>query len=459
MVVPNSTKRFNDNCPPLNLAHIASYLRLKHPEVEVRLLDGMISDVYPLIEKYKPDVLGLTAVTPQAPEAYRLADWIRENRYAKLVVMGGVHASVLPMEALEHVDVVVRGFGELAFCSIIEAFGNGKEIPKVIQGTLPERLDDLPSPDFKLVNLRNYLQHGPPFPGLDYPIMSLVTARGCPFRCPFCHNSSRTYKVSYFSAERVVSEILYVHNRFGVTSFFFNDDEFLFNVKRLKELAVLFKKHGIDKWIKWGCQARVKTLTVPVLKLAKRMGCKIISPGFESGNPRSLKYLKCGTTTLEDNARAIRLAKEVGIMLGGSFIYGLPDETLAEMKMTFQWILDHEGLVTIGTNTLIPYPGTEVWELCMKLGLLPEKVDYERLVPTYLPHKTYIVNRVVPPKAFIQFMITTSRMGRIITYARFKGLRGFLSWCRKPVWWWAWLKHPRMMIKILVACASKTAVH
>lgn len=449
LCVPNTKLKFNDACAPLNLGYIASYLRKHAPDVEVKIFDGMTNqNVKELLLGFRPDVVGVTAVTPQAPSAYALLDWVRTTLgYYVYTVIGGVHASALPDEASQHADTVVIGEGELAFKNIVINFSNGERSAKVFQGVPLDDLDEIPSPAFELIDMTEYLKHGPPFPGLNGKIMSMVTSRGCPFKCVFCHNSSRTSKVRYFSALRIVEEILYFKAKYGIDCVFFNDDEFLINRKRLEELAVLFKKFGVDKWLKWGCQVRVNTLSVDLLKLAKSMGCVVISPGFESCNQRVLDYLKCSTTKVEANERALKIAKETGVIIGGSFIFGSPSETLAEMKENFAWFVKHRDLKFIGINTLIPYPGTQVFCEAQIAGLLPAKVDYEQLIPTSVPSQTYVVNREVSFKRYDRFVVGAQRVAWLLTQLRLG--KGFWGLARFKTWWWVWLHHPKLMMSEL----------
>lgn len=455
LIVPESNLRFNDACAPLNLGYLASYLRKKIPAIEVKIFDGVAcKGIKEEVLNWHPAVVGITATTPQAPAAYELADFLKQN-CSCFTVIGGVHATAMPQEAAEHFDCVVTGEGEQALVDIIQKLHHNEPIDKIIDGQYVENLDDIPSPAFDLIDMRGYIEHGPPFPGLKAPIMSMVTSRGCPFRCPFCHNSFRNYPPRWFSAQRIVDEILFFINEYGINSVFFNDDEFIVNKKRLKEVAALFEKHGINKRIIWGCQARVNSIDTDTLRLVKSMGCVVISPGFESGNPRTLEFLKCGTTTVADNERALRLAQEEGITMGGSFIFGTPGETLDEMKKSFKWFEEHDNLKFIGVNTVIPYPKTKIWEMCKEQGLLPKDMNYRKLIPTSTPKETYIVNNSVDPDEYNAFIVDIQRIAWILTQTRLDhSLSSFLKLAHVKTWWWMWLKHPKRMWGI----ALKTAL-
>ncbi len=452
LVVPETPMKLSDVCAPLNLGYIASYLRKNIPKVNVKIFDGVGGQNVQLeLSRFQPEIVGITATTPQAPDAYILADKLKREHPEILVVIGGVHASSLPQEASQHCDCVVTNEGEKAMVDIVHKRLTGQPIPRVIEGEPIDNLDEIPSAAFDLIDMREYLRHGPQFPNLKEPIMSMVSSRGCPFRCPFCWNSGRRSRVRYFSAQRILDEILFFRKEYGINSVFFNDDEFLINKKRLAELASLFKFHGVDKWLVWGCQTRVNSVDKQTLQLAKSIGCVVVFCGFESPVPRMLKYLKCGNTTVEANLRALRIADEVGLTMGGSFIFGVPTMTLSEMKETMKWWEKTKALKYFGLNTLIPYPGTEVWRYCQSHKLLPEKVDYRRLVPTTSPEQTYIVNRAIPENFYSHLAKDFSRTAWLISQTRLRpGFKEFMKLSKFETWWWMWLVHPDKMLRLML---------
>jgi len=452
LVVPTKKLRAKEaTCVPFGIAYIAGCLKKEIPSCEVVIIDATIGhNVNRRLFAFQPDIVGVTASTSQILGAYSLGDMLSDNRPDILTVIGGVHASALPSEALQHFDCVVVGEGELVFVEIVKAFINGKRCRGIMQGEQVEDLNTLPLIDYDSLDVKEYIKRGVDLPLLSNPCMDLVTSRGCPYRCVFCHNSQSTTKTRYVNAERIAHEILMLHNKFGITTFYFGDDEFLVNTRRLKELNILFYKYRITDWIKWGCQARSQTCTIETLTLAKDAGCKLISIGLESGCERILQYLKCGTTTLADHERALENCYKVGIIAGGNFIYGVFDQTLEEMKESFNWIKKQKHIFFASSGVLIPYPATEVWRRSQELKLLPENVDYSRLILTYFVKDTYNMNQIVPLNVFAKFMIHTARMSRIYGKRNhLKSLRKFISvMYKKPVFYWAWIFHPHQMIKI-----------
>ena len=454
LVVPSTSLKLASDCsPPLGLAYLASYVRAKVADVEVKIIDGVAGQVPDWeISHFKPDLVGITATTPLAKDAYLLADNAPKIMPNVTVVLGGPHVSVMSKEALEHCDYVVVGEGEQAFADIIkEVMTKGKpKKPQIVQGAPVENLDVVPSPAYDLLNMEFYLSRRFLEPLMMAPVLGLVTSRGCPFRCAFCYNFGRSSKVRYFSAKRVVEDLLFLHQKYGVSNFFFQDDEFLINFERLKELASLFKAYSIDKWIRWGCQARVTTLNKELLSLVETMGCVLIVPGMESYNPRILKYLKSGSVKQSDLAQAVKLFEHSKVTLFGNFVVGTPTETLKEMWESVKFFVCSPSLSSMIVNVLTPYPGTKVWSDCQNAGLLPAKVDYSKLVPT---REGGFNVSTVKPKDFNRYLKHVDRITWLFRTVRCKPSLGrFFGLWRAKTWWWMWLVYPKFMFTLLKQC-------
>src|SRR4030042_176686 len=158
LAVPDCPTKFGDIGPPLNLAILASYVRQQLPEWEVKIYDGTLKDVkvYDKIMAYQPDVVGVTATSPQVNSAYKLMDTLRKVKPQILTVIGGCHVSALPEEAATHADCTVVGEGEHALIEILKLKQCKLPIPKIIEGRPFENLDDLPLPAYDLLDMSTY---------------------------------------------------------------------------------------------------------------------------------------------------------------------------------------------------------------------------------------------------------------------------------------------------------------
>jgi radical SAM superfamily enzyme YgiQ (UPF0313 family) len=340
-----------------------------------------------MLEDWKPDLVGITATTPLVYNAYKIGDFCHSQGF--FTVMGGMHVSALPEEAKAHADCVVIGEGENALLEIMRK-RIVKEMPsQVVHGNYIKDLDSIPMPAWNLMNMEFYIRN-PDNPSKHFRFFHgrrtthLLTSRGCPRKCVFCHNSGSELPVRYHSAERVIKEIQYVASHYGVDAILFTDDEFVVNKNRLWQIMALMRKEGLHKEIVWACQARSDSLNDPdcvdLLREMKATGCKAIMVGYESGSPRVLSFLKCGTVAVEDHVNATENIKKAGLFVYGNFMIGTIGETEEDITQTVK-LVNRLNLDDCGLAITTPYPNTALWKTCVQKHLLPDPIDYEALVP------------------------------------------------------------------------------
>lgn len=362
--------------PPMNLGYIASYL--EKYGVEVCIIDELAGqDVEEGLKAFRPEIAGITATTPLVPDAYRVARMAKE--LGILTVMGGVHASVLPEEALQYVDIVVQGEGERAMFDIIK---NGIKSGIVSRPYIKD-LDEIPPPAWHLMDMEFYLYTKDRLPGTHLRFVppktrtaSILTIRGCPYACVFCHNSWRGLPVRFHSPQRVISEIRQLIEIYHIRALFFMDDNLFANKERLQKICELMRQNKFE--IIWGCQARVDSINLETLKAVKEAGCQQVNFGFESGSQRILDILKNRIVTIEDNKRAIKLCKEADLKIFATFMIGNPTETIEDVITTQQFILDNK-IDEVGILFTTPYPGTKLWQWCEEHNLIPRAIDWSKL--------------------------------------------------------------------------------
>lgn len=358
---------------PLNLGFIASYLEKNN--IEVVIIDELAGqNVRSEIEKFVPDIVGVTATTPFITDAYRVTDLCR--KMGILTVLGGVHASVLPEEALKHADIVVKGEGEAAMLDIVK--GNIKS--GIVSRPYIKDIDDIPLPARHLMQMDFYLQARDRLPNAYFfqfipphtKTASIFTSRGCPYSCTFCHNSWRGVPWRFNSPKRVVLEIEQLIKEYGAEALFFIEDNFFANRLRVKEICNLLEEKGIK--IIWAANSRVDNIDLEILQIAKEAGCREIVFGFESGSQRILNVLN-KKTTVEQNKRAIELCNEAGLIPAGSVMIGSPTETVEEVRAT-QEFLKEANVKNVGVSITTPFPGTELWNWCEKRKLISPSLKW-----------------------------------------------------------------------------------
>jgi magnesium-protoporphyrin IX monomethyl ester (oxidative) cyclase len=390
---------------PLHLGFIASYLEKNG--IEVRIIDELAGEnVEDEINKYRPDIVGITATTPLAPDAYRIADMCR--RMGMLTVMGGIHASVLPEEALQHVDIVVKGEGEVAMLDIVR---NGIR-SGIVSCPYIKNLDEVPLPARHLMKMDFYLcsrdrmeSFLTPFVPPHTKSASILTSRGCPYACIFCHNTWRDAPYRFNSAERVISEIEQLIEVYGIEALFFIEDNLFVNKPRLREIAELMKKNRLN--IIWGGNARVDNVDLETLQLAKEAGCRQVTFGFESGSQRILDVLNKGIT-VEQSRKAIKLCRKAGLIVNGTFMIGNPTETTEDIRATQDFIRDHD-IAKVGILITTPYPGTELWKWCESHNLIPQSFNWADFAYTKVAIPAC---DTMPPEEIDRQFHETRRIGR-----------------------------------------------
>lgn len=387
LVNPGRGKNFKNFAvsEPLNLGYIASYL--EQNKIKVKIIDELAGEnVRQEIISYGPDIVGITGTTVLAPDAYRIANMCKEMGI--LTVMGGVHATVIPEEALIYCDVVVTGEGEVAMLDIIrEGIKSGNITRPNIQN-----LDEIPPPARHLFNMDFYMDTkdrlGDVVPHLCFvpprtKFASVITSRGCPYRCIFCHNSWRQIPVRFHSAGRVISELEHLVEVYGIEAVFFMDDNFLANKPRLEKICRMMKERKLD--IIWGCAATSNDINLPICQMIKDVGCRELCFGWESGSQRILDILG-KKTTVTQNKKAIKICKEAGLLATGSFIVGSPTETIEDVRATIRFIEENVSDIDMyGVNIATPYPGTKLWQWCNEQGLIPESFDWSDFNMTDVP--------------------------------------------------------------------------
>jgi len=317
--------------PLLGPIYLGTILKARGHQVEIYHEDTAIPDYANL----EADVIGISILTSTAKRGYQIAGYFPKEK----VIMGGVHASLVPEEALNFARQVVVGEAEEVICDVVE----GKLPQRIVQGVPVKDLDSLAYPDFSLIKGINRSKMMTP----------ISTSRGCPFDCSFCSVTKmfgREYR--FRSPENVVGELLAQDRKF----FFFCDDNFTANPQRSRKLLQMMLEH---KKRKWACQVRCDvTRDKELLSLMSKAGCEVVCVGFESVNEKTLKaYDK--KQTLEEIINAIRAFHKRRIKIHGMFVLGSEEDSNKTVWDTVKFALK-EKIDTIQMMILTPFPGTKV---------------------------------------------------------------------------------------------------
>jgi len=384
--------KYTLSAPSLGLAYLASYLRQN--QIESHILDARgrglsLKEISDFICEYKPSIVGLTSTTPVFGNAIQIAKQVKDILPEVQLVMGGPHITGQGSQILEKwdfIDILAIGEGEQTLLEIAQ----GKDI-RSIQGIVyrcdgelaanPPRasiadLDSLPFPARDFYDLKNYTN--PLHEIYGKPFTTVISSRGCPFRCTFC-SSQNTFgrNVRYRSVENVMEEIDFLIDRYKIRGLAFYDDTFTLSEERVVEMCSELEKRKIS----WVCNIRVNTATKNMIRMMKNSGCKLLHFGLESGDQLILDEIK-KDITVEQIREVFSWVKNVGIDTAGSFIFGAPSETLETAEATIR--LAEEIPLTFATFFILsPYPGTEVFKEMKKKGYMKEFEWTDVYAPKY----------------------------------------------------------------------------
>ena len=370
----------------LNLPYVAA---LSPPGSEVKIVDEAFEKVD---FGEKVDLVGITAQTPVAPRAYQIADEFRKRGIP--VVMGGVHASMLPQEALQHVDAVVVGEAEAVWPDLIKDLRRG-QMRRIYIGSKFINPSDLPLPRRDLLNEKFY-----------FPLKLLETTRGCPHRCDFC-GVSKFFGFRYRNRpipeiERELSTLFQKGPVMspGLKKFLslLNKDLPYFLKRRLLyiidsniagdkrfclELLSLLK--GFD--LLWYGHAPVSiAFDQKLLEGFAQSGCIALNIGFESFSTQNLNAMGKGFNQPSRYTEAVQRIHDQGIGIMGTFIVGLDDDDPGVFQRIIDFCRDSK-LDWALTFIMAPYPGTDSFSRLEKEGRIfcRDWEKYDSLNVVYQP--------------------------------------------------------------------------
>lgn len=401
----------------LGLAYIASSLKAKGYEVEIldQMVEGLSSkEVCERIQQISPGIMGFTCNTVQygfVKETLKRLLNVKRKKRIKIIV-GGVHATIRPMECinLPGVDFVIKGEGEAAMIELLQHIDDPHKY-HAIKGILYrdeeshiveaadrpflENLDELPFPSRRLFPKPYWLNN------IGIYETTIQATRGCPFDCVYCASPKLwKRKVRFRSTKNVVDEMEEVLKEFPDTkSFEFVDDTFTLKKEYVISLCDEMMKRKLN--VKFQAGTRVDFLTANTISKMKRAGLYWIQLGLESGDPEILKKAK-KQIDLEQVKKAVRLAKSNGIYVELLCQIGLPGETkgTAEQTIRFAQSLFPDSVCFQLTT---PFPGSELCEKATEWGNI-----------TTYNYKEYLT--VLPPK-FIPKDMTEKELTEIKDYA------------------------------------------
>lgn len=444
--------------PPLGIFYIASFLKNQY---EIEPLDANILKMGPreivdYIAQKGFDCVGLSATTLAYPYAIEIAKAIKEKNSNLILVIGGAHAQGAPKEILKDnpglFDFVCYGEAENAFKLLAQYFNNEID-KKELKGwqylendqiiitppaPIPQNLDEFGHPAEVVPHQLISLYREKILAYKKLPIFSIMTSRGCPFKCTFCSTPNKFKnlyhnQVRYHSIGWIITELKLLQG-LGVKEVIFVDDTFNLNKERVIKFCEEKIKNNID--IIWSCNFEANIADMEMMKKMKEADCWAIMIGGESGSDRILKFIQKGVTK-EQLQFISELANKIGIVSRVSFILGFPSDTKESIEETINFVKKSNFHFPY-FQLYIPLPGTQMFEQLNQYGriiqqnpkkksasnvnYLPRGLTEEYLAKAYKQahKKAYLSWKMI--KNHLQFIHSTNDIQRY-----WKGLMALLN--------------------------------
>lgn len=397
------SRSFNHYRPPLALMYLAGYLEKNGYDSEIvdivipeqvrdieflkskkNLLRGIRKKICNQVKKIRPDIIGITCYTPEYFEVLDLARAIKKIDNQIKIIVGGVHPTFYPEDFCypkSDFDIAVIGEGEITMLEIVSAIrhgGNMKNIDGIAyydqkkqkltvtpKRNLCQDLDSISYPSYDKIDMKYYTTASPyAVRGIFSRSVYILYSRGCPSQCTFCVakrlrscNGIGNY-VRLRDPKKVVEEILFLKEKYHIDSFFFIDDLFTLDKRKVKEFCQLMINAKAK--LLWGCSSKVTTVDYQTLKTMRKAGCLQIDFGVERGSDEALRYIKKGIT-VKIIKRVFKDCHRLDIRTFANMLVNIPEETEKDLNDIVKLLEQIKPTIAF-FNTFTPFPGTEIFD-------------------------------------------------------------------------------------------------
>jgi len=322
--------------PPLGLATLAAYC---DENDDINLQDEHAEELY--IDD-EPELVVIQVYITNAFRAYRLADHYRKK--GAYVCLGGLHVTSLPDEALQHADTIFQGPGEECWPRFLKEYKSGNA--QRVYSSTERTIENIPPVRRDLIKRHLYLVPN-----------SIVVSRGCPYHCDFCYKDAFFEGGKSFYTQRVDAALAEIERLPG-RHLYFLDDHLLGNQKFASALFEGMK--GMNRVFQ-GASTINAVLLGNLIEKAAEAGLRSLFVGFETLNGNNLAQSNKKQNIGQDYNQAIKRLHRLGVMINGSFVFGLDDDDNSVFMRTVEWAVKN-ALTTCTFHILTPYPGTRLFK-------------------------------------------------------------------------------------------------
>lgn len=362
------------------IASLSAVLKKEVQDISISLIhptrETDLSNWEEFIKKTKPDIIAAYSTAEQFHYIKYLINKVPEDIFT---ICGGPHATCYPecIEEIPRLDAICIGEGEYPMLELVEALNDGKDCTRIRNLWIREKgniirnetrpfisnLDELPFEDRELFNLQEAID--------KYGLAQLryMSTRGCPYHCTYCSNKIISHSqpgryVRFFSAERILSELNFINQKYNFNEIVFDDDIFMMDKKVRKEFCERYPKEISKSFV--FC-SRVEICNEEMLKDLKSAGGRRVDFGIESGNEELRRNILKRNMTNNQILDAIKMSKAAGLQVKTLNMVGLPEETIAKSLDTVN--LNRQIKPDVASIFIFfPYQGTELYDYCIEKG-------------------------------------------------------------------------------------------
>ncbi len=368
--------------PPLAIGYLASVLKITGHKVnfiDLTLNPLSEQDFKQNVLGFNPDLIAISLMVRALPNVKKLVKWAKEIRDIP-VVIGGPQPTIESLFTLQYTaaDFAVIGEGERTIIELIKALQGARQYENIdglaffsqrensYKVNKPREfisnLDEIPFPEWDMISPLKYKINPALTPVKKTPIAPIITTRGCPYSCTFCAGPlvwRKTFRMR--SAKNIADEMGMLIQKYNVKEFFISDDNFTLKKSHVMDLCNEIIKRKIN--VPWACPngIRIDKVDDEMLESMSKAGCHLVGFGIESGNQEILNNAD-KQLNLEQVEKIVKMAKRHKLMTYGFFIIGLPGENLQTINQTIDFA-KRLPLDRAWFNVLVPYPGTEIFNM------------------------------------------------------------------------------------------------
>ena len=332
---------------------------------------------------FKPDIVGVSAVSQVINDARAFARKCRKH-IRGVYILGGYHVTLAERDLPSEFDLGVIGEGEHTFVELLRRLTPGglpRDAMCEIKGVRYRQ-------DGKLVStpprdlIRDLDSIPPPLRHRRYSSdVGIFTSRGCPCRCTYCAGPAfwgGTYRLR--SAESVIDEVVQVVESERPTEVAILDDLWMANRARFRQIVEGLEARGIPKRVTFRGFCRANLVQEEDILLLKRLNCRFVRFGAETGSERLLKQIKGSSASVAHHQRLIDLCAKHGLPCSASFMFGIPGETEEDLKQTVAFLRANKGKIAVsGFYYFNPIPGTPLWDELVAGGQIDARYRLDAL--------------------------------------------------------------------------------